>query len=82
MAKYRVGDVVIVKHDLNLSRTPPSVVSNMLKYRGREMTISRVTQRGWYRFVEDDDVYSWTDDMIEDLAPCVDMESFENFLLE
>lgn len=82
MSNYGIGDRVIVRHDLKCGGKAPSVIHDMLRYRGQVMTIFKVTPSGWYKFKEDANYYSWSDYMIEGLALDIDIKSFEDFLLE
>ena len=69
--KYKVGDKVRVREDLELnnvysmigSKGKNAFVSGMMKYRGRVLTI-RSLAGGQYKTFEDP-LYSWTDEMFE-----------------
>lgn len=67
--KYRVGDKVRVRSDLLFdSYNGTCVTYDMLKYRGKEMTISsQVThsRNAAYHFCGDEHNWFWTEDMLE-----------------
>lgn len=78
MTLYKPGDRVIVREDLSCveylmfdpddPRSMP-VVSAMLKYRGREVTIADIAKSGrgyFYSIAEDDGNFYWADDMFSD----------------
>lgn len=64
--KYKVGDKVRVREDLNLSRLYGWVLptSDMLGYRGRKVTIAALLHAS-YRVKEDRETRYWTDEMFE-----------------
>ena len=65
-SKYKVGDKVRVVSYLNDDLDPEVGVSDsMLRMRGKVVTISEITSRGNYRLEEDDDDWTWTDNMLE-----------------
>lgn len=72
MSKYQVGDVVLVRSDLNLQDTYfcetgegwDNAMSEMLKFRGKAVTISKVDSDGYnieeeLGFIK----WNWTDEM-------------------
>jgi hypothetical protein len=75
MAKYKVGDRVIVRKDLNVikryrmedSDFLEFVAHPMLNFRGQVVTIKKVRDYG-YAIEEDNAYYNWTDEMFEGLA--------------
>lgn len=70
--KYKVGDVVKVRDDLETGKKyymksgfeHDSVVDSMLTFRGKSVTIESITSTGKYSIVGD--CYNWTDEMFED----------------
>ena len=87
MAKYKVGDIVRIREDLEIGNRGSSVVSEMLQYRGSYMTISEVLGEycGYdiYLLENDFEQFSWNDYMFEEVVTqIIDIESFESFLLE
>ena len=72
--KYKVGDKVKVRDDLNLfaayrmadGGACDGVVDEMMELRGRIVTIKSITDAGKYRIKEGD--YNWTDGMFAGLA--------------
>ena len=65
--KYKVGDKVKVREDLRLDRTYNKFTINrkMKKLAGTIVTIQRINEN-YYRIVEDDGMWGWTDKMFED----------------
>lgn len=65
--KYKVGDKVKVREDLRLDRTYNKFTINrkMKKLAGTIVTIQRINEN-YYRIVEDDGMWGWTDEMFED----------------
>lgn len=65
--KYKVGDKVKVREDLRLDRTYNKFTINrkMKKLAGTIATIQRINEN-YYRIVEDDGMWGWTDEMFED----------------
>ena len=63
--KYKVGDKVRVKEDLEVGKDYGyhDVVEDMEKYKGKEFIINEV-RRNYYR-LKDENWYSWTDEMLE-----------------
>ena len=74
--KYKIGDKVRVKDNLEvgkmyfMSNMPEfdSVEREMLKFKGKEVTISSYTGDGKYIIEEDGGVWNWTDEMFSRLA--------------
>lgn len=74
MAKYKVGDKVVVREDLRTDvpkyymadkSDHNCVVDEMLKYRGNTLTI-KVASAGGYRLEEDNECWTWTDEMFSE----------------
>ena len=65
--KYKVGDKVKVREDLRLDRTYNKFTINrkMKNLAGTIVTIQRINEN-YYRIVEDDGMWGWTDKMFED----------------
>ena len=63
--KYKVGDKVRVKKDLEVGKNYGhyNVVEDMGKYKGKEFIINEVS-RSYYRF-KNENWYCWTDEMLE-----------------
>jgi MoxR-like ATPase len=59
--KFKVGDKVRVRRDLNIKMS--GVVDDMLQYKNKEMTIEK-NDEGCYKLVEDYKKWCWTDDML------------------
>ena len=79
--RYKVGDKVRIKsldwynnnkgtsHCVNIGDKKPSFTYGMSKYCGLVLTIDDHSEyEGEYYMVEDDGVYTWTDEMIEGLV--------------
>lgn len=73
MAKFKVGDKVLVKENLKGDKSykmedgfGDTVVANMVRFSGKVVTISRVG--GKYNIKEDYGRWNWTDGMFEGLA--------------
>jgi len=74
MSKFKVGDKVMVRSDLNENdryynenkETWDDCVSEMIDLRGKTVTIKEVGTTGKYGICEEG--YSWTDDMFSGLA--------------
>lgn len=64
--KYKVGDKVKVREDLRLDRTYNKFTINrkMKNLAGTIVTIQRINEN-YYRIVEDDGMWGWTDEMFE-----------------
>lgn len=67
--KYKVGDKVRVRSDLevNMDYGPQTFVREMSQYIGKVVTISE-TYSNRYNIKEDEDEWSWTDEMFEGLV--------------
>ena len=74
--KYKIGDKVRVKDNLKvgkiyfMSNTTEfdSVEQEMLKFKGKEVTISSYTPTGKYHIKEDGEEWCWTDEMFSGLV--------------
>lgn len=74
MSKYKVGDRVIVRKDLEeweeYGVDNVDVATGMLDYRGKTLTISHILS--WlhdsYECEEDDEIYTWSADMFVGFA--------------
>lgn len=84
MAKYNVGDVVIIKpaHEL---LDEEYVVYNMQRFSGSKMKISSIELRNLpeievYRMEEDEGDFFWTDEMILRKAQEIKIEDIMEFL--
>ena len=74
--KYKIGDKVRVRDDLRLGEVCKmengtdydSVVFEMLKLKGKEVTISTYTDSDKYQISEDRGCWNWTDEMFSGLA--------------
>ena len=63
--KYQVGDKVLVRSDLEEGKKygDDVVMSDMLFFRGKIVTIEHVDHPCCYRIKEDPDQWHWTDEM-------------------
>ena len=63
--KYQVGDKVLVRSDLEEGKTygDEVVISDMLYFKGKIVTIEHVDHPNHYRIKEDSDQWHWTDEM-------------------
>ena len=63
--KYQVGDKVLIRSDLEEGKTYGNevVMSDMLFFRGKTVTIEHVDYPDCYRIKEDPDQWHWTDEM-------------------
>ena len=63
--KYQVGDKVLVRSDLEEDKIYGDgvVMSDMLFFRGKIVTIEHVDHSCCYRIKEDPDQWHWTDEM-------------------
>lgn len=63
--KYKIGDKVLVRSDLEESKKYGNavVMSNMLYFKGKIVTIEHVDHFNCYRIKEDPDQWHWTDEM-------------------
>lgn len=67
--KYKVGDKVRIRKDLNINKEYNGVNVNeeMMSWGGEEVTISEVlAEDNGYEIEEDDGYFLWTDSMFED----------------
>ena len=63
--KYKIGDKVLVRPDLEEGKTygDEVVMSDMLYLKGKIVTIEHVDHPDYYRIKEDPDQWHWTDEM-------------------
>lgn len=63
--KYKIGDKVLVRPDLEEDKKygDETVMSDMLFFRGKVVTIEHVDYPNCYRIKEDPDQWHWTDEM-------------------
>lgn len=63
--KYKIGDKVLVRPDLEEGKTygDEIVISDMLYFKGKIVTIEHVDYPNHYRIKEDPDQWHWTDEM-------------------
>lgn len=63
--KYKIGDKVLVRPDLEEGKKygDAVVMSDMLSFRGKIVTIEHVDHPNCYRIKEDPDQWHWTDEM-------------------
>ena len=63
--KYQVGDKVLVRPDLEENKVYGNkvVISDMLYFKGKIVTIEHVDYPNHYRIKEDPDQWHWTDEM-------------------
>ena len=63
--KYKIGDKVLVRSDLEEGKTygDEVVMSDMLYLKGKIVTIEHVDHPNHYRIKEDPDQWHWTDEM-------------------
>ena len=66
--KYKIGDKVLVKSDLEEGKTygDEVVMSDMLFFRGKIVTIEHVDHPDCYRIKEDPNQWHWTDEMFSE----------------
>ena len=66
--KYKIGDKVLVRPDLEEGKTygVEVVMSSMLFFRGKIVTIKHVDHPNCYRIKEDPDQWHWTDEMFSE----------------
>ena len=66
--KYQVGDKVLVRSDLEEGKKygDEVVMSDMLFFRGKIVTIEHVDHPCCYRIKEDPDQWHWTDEMFDE----------------
>ena len=66
--KYKIGDKVLVRPDLEEGETygDEVVMSDMLYFKGKIVTIEHVDHPNCYRIKEDPDQWHWTDEMFSE----------------
>ena len=66
--KYQVGDKVLVRSDLEEGKKygDEVIISDMLFFRGKIVTIEHVDHPCGYRIKEDPDQWHWTDEMFDE----------------
>ena len=66
--KYKIGDKVLVRPDLEENKIygVEVVMSDMLFFRGKIVTIEHVNHPYYYRIKEDPDQWYWTDEMFSE----------------
>ena len=66
--KYKIGDKVLVKSDLEEGKTygDEVVMSDMLYFKGKIVTIEHVDHPNYYRIKEDPDQWHWTGEMFSE----------------
>ena len=69
--KYKIGDKVLVRLDLeeNKKYGDEVVISDMLDFKGKIVTIEHVDYPNHYRIKEDPDQWHWTDEMFSEKEP-------------
>ena len=67
--KYKVGDKVRVREDLVVDEAygDDTFISEMKRYLGKTMTVSKIFRGSKYKLKEDIYRYNWTDEMLEDV---------------
>ena len=74
--KYKVGDKVRVRDDIEVyreykmedSKELAWITPEMLKFKGEILTITEINQYGKYSVKEDNELWSWTDEMFSGMA--------------
>ena len=63
--KYKIGDKVLVRSDLEEGKKygDEVVISDMLYFKGKIVTIEHIDHPNYYRIKEDPDQWHWTDEM-------------------
>ena len=66
--KYKIGDKVLVRPDLKEGKTygDEVIMSDMLFFRGKIVTIEHVDHPDCYRIKEDPNQWHWTDEMFSE----------------
>ena len=79
--KYKVGDKVKVKEDLEIGETYGGLTFSvqMREYRGQIVTIKTADDDS-YQIEEDELNWYWTDEMLEDVEEEMSLEDFLNAL--
>lgn len=69
--KYKIGDKVLVRSDLEEGKKygDEVVMSDMLYFKGKIVTIEHVDYPNHYRIKEDPDQWYWTDEMFSEKEP-------------
>ena len=69
--KYKIGDKVLVRPDLEEGKIygDEVVMSDMLFFRGKIVTIEQIYHPYCYRIKEDPDQWHWTDEMFSEKEP-------------
>ena len=69
--KHKVGDKVTIRPDLKIGDTKSGlhVNSDMIRLRGKTMTIDIVKSGGFYRLNEDPGRWSWNDECFVSAKP-------------
>ena len=77
--KYKVGDKVRVRSDLEESETygDQTFVKQMEKYKGKLVTISEEHPRFYYIKEDKDENWCWTDEMFEPVEEMSAIEALE-----
>lgn len=68
MAKYNVGDRVVVRNDLKtgVQYGIDNAVPEMLEFRGKELEVLEIDSSGEYTLSGENNIWSWTDEMLDD----------------
>ena len=82
--KYKIGDKVLVRPDLEEGKKygDDVVMSDMLFFKGKIVTIEHVYHPYCYRIKEDPDQWHWTDEMFSEKEPKEiksDLEEIEEY---
>ena len=66
--KYKIGDKILVRSDLEEGKKYGNevVMSDMLFFKGKIVTIEHVDHPDCYRIKEDPDQWYWTDEMFDE----------------
>lgn len=79
--KYKVGDKVKVREDLEVDKRygTEEFIEKMEEYKGKIVTIDTVNEDDYY-IEEDKQTWSWTEEMLEDSEEEISLEDFLNTL--
>ena len=82
--KYKIEDKVLVRPDLKVGKKygDEVVISDMLYFKGKIVTIEHVDYPNHYRIKEDPDQWHWTDEMFSEKEPKEiksDLEEIEEY---